>query len=512
MLRMHCIVRTVSPIGKSCTLRQVKKEMSGSTIDGLRKGHRVTASVSSRRITSPTQSKFTTVVLHYDLKSRTVRVTASAAYYQREGTEMTRSKRNGLSWTSIAAGLAATVFISGLASADEPKPDRSTKVDMAVVKLAEGEPTPASQIPNLPANGEMTFVLSDLSPLVYPGWDACPTGWARTNKEQFLATVSAEEQTRLLKPENETELTGKWKASTSGPENTNVCSNYDRFPNRALQATVQNKVAYGVNLDGTQDGMPKDSYFCPHEKFESPLGERGIDNQAYRAHGCSRIYRGPGGGEAEASVAGKGQVTTGQFTAVMILRGVDSWVHDDHVEVILASSDQQPIVDNQHNFARSASYNVSNNPRWRNVLHGEIVNGVLTTDSKDILLLRTRGLKGYKPKPGAGSNWDWDFEKARLRLAFRPDGTLEGVLGAYELPVDLLHAMIGGGRGTAQIAGIDCAAMFNTLMKLADGGRDPNTGQCTRDSTAYRVTATPAFVFDHPPQSVKTAAADLPQR
>jgi hypothetical protein len=423
---------------------------------------------------------------------------------------MTGNPRDGLSAASVSAGLAFTLSMIGLAFADDPQPDRSTKVDMAVVKLAEAAPSAISQFPAPPANGEMAFVFSDLSPLVYPGWDACPTGWARTNKEQFLATVSPAEQVRLLKPENETELTGKWKASTLGADNTNICSNYDRFPNRPLQAMVQNKLAYGLNLDGTQDGKPKDSYFCPHEKFESPLGDRGIDNQAYRAHGCSRIYRGPGGGEAEASVAAKGQVATGQFTVVMILRGVDSWVHDDHIEVILASSDQQPIVDNQRNFARNASYHVSNNPRWRNVLHGEIVNGVLTTESKDVVLLRTRELKGYKPKPGAGSNWDWDFERARLKLAIRPDGTLEGILGGYELPVDLLHAMIGGGRGTAQIAGIDCAAMFNTLMKLADGGRDPNTGQCTRDSTAYRVTATQAFVFDHPPQSIKTAAADRP--
>ena len=48
------------------------------------------------------------------------------------------------------------------------------------------------------------------------------------------------------------------------------------------------------------------------------------------------------------------------------------------------------------------------------------------------------------------------------------------------------------------VAGIDCAGEYNTLKKLADGMRDPKTGQCTAISSALELKAVPAFVNDVP--------------
>ena len=79
----------------------------------------------------------------------------------------------------------------------------------------------------------------------------------------------------------------------------------------------------------------------------------------------------------------------------------------------------------------------------------------------------------------------WDLRKARLRLAFQPDGTLKGIVGGYEPIGDLLLSSSLGDYGTAMNAGIDCAAEYNTLGKFADGLRDPRTGECTGVSSAY---------------------------
>lgn len=62
--------------------------------------------------------------------------------------------------------------------------------------------------------------------------------------------------------------------------------------------------------------------------------------------------------------------------------------------------------------------------------------------------------------------------------------------------MNVILSTVTGGFGAAVGAGIDCAAQYNTLKKLADGGRDPATGQCTTVSAAFDVAAVPAFVFD----------------
>jgi hypothetical protein len=44
------------------------------------------------------------------------------------------------------------------------------------------------------------------------------------------------------------------------------------------------------------------------------------------------------------------------------------------------------------------------------------------------------------------------------------------------------------------------------MKKLADGYRDPKTGQCTALSTAYQIEAVPAFLI-HPDNDAQTAEA-----
>jgi hypothetical protein len=360
----------------------------------------------------------------------------------------------------------------------------------------------AAQLPAPPANGEMGFVFSFFVPAVYPGMkDACPNGYSYQVRESFLSTLSPAERARLLKPENEVELTTRWKAyGVPGPARRNLCTNYDEFPDHPEYKTVQSKIAYGVNLDDDATGKPNDPYVCPHRNFVSPAGEKGIDNQMYRALGCERTWRGPDGKTGDILPGFSGYLATGEYTIVMILRNVHSLVNDDNVEVVLASSLDHPIVDTQQHFIRDASYQVASNPHWRTVLQGHLRDGVLTTDSRDVVLKRRgeRVNRGLQP--------DWDFARAKLQLAFKPDGTLDGVMGGYVPLMMYLLEHVGGGAGTVTVADIDCAAAYVTLKKMADGARDPETGQCNRISVAIQVQAVPAFVFDQP-AATKTAAA-----
>src|SRR5690606_32823806 len=53
---------------------------------------------------------------------------------------------------------------------------------------------------------------------------------------------------------------------------------------------VEGKISYGMNLDGTTDGRATPRS-CKHQKFTSPDGAEAVDNQLYRALGCSKTYR-----------------------------------------------------------------------------------------------------------------------------------------------------------------------------------------------------------------------------
>jgi hypothetical protein len=343
----------------------------------------------------------------------------------------------------------------------------------------------------LPVNGELGFVVTTfVQPVLYEA-DACPGGPTPKLREAFLDTVSPEERTRLLMPENEPEFKRLWQAQAIGPGGTNLCSQPDMF-DRPLQRTVQSPRSYGLDLASGDSAET-----CSQPEFVSPEGEAGIDNQEYRAMGCSAEWRGNNvAGEQEAGT--RQFLLSGEWTQAILLRGVDSLENDDDVEVIYGNTPDRPMTDSKGRVLAGASFTISDAPpRHRNVLHGRIVNGVLTTTPKDILLTQTWGQGGARDIRGNRSTWD--YRLGRLRLVFQQDGTLAGLLGGYRPVFDVIQSPAFGGAGSALAAGIDCASRLATLRKYADGLRDPKSGKCEGVSSAIRIVAVPAYVNDVAP-------------
>lgn len=373
----------------------------------------------------------------------------------------------------------------------------SIKISIALAALlaaAGGTSSAVAQsLPAPPPNGELGFVLTAFAPAIYQGKGDCPEGLTNTVRENYLQTLPESERTRLAQAANEEELTRRWKAYSVGANNTNICANAELFE-RPIQKIIRGKVARGLNLDGDPTDGSSAADVCPHENFTSPSGETGVDNQAYRAMGCTRNYRGVDGVAGDIVKGYNNFLATGEHASVLLLRDVQSLQNDDEVQILFATTDDRPTLDSKQNFIRGASFTVSDNPHWRNALQGRIVNGVLTTKPADIRLTRRFGIGGIR-----GERLEWNLRRARFQLTFQPDGSLKGLLGAYQ-PYDQVTQMTRtGGIGAALVAGIDCAAELSTLKKLADGLRDPKTGQCTAISTALDIAAVPAFVFDRPP-------------
>ncbi|MEY2942583.1 MAG: hypothetical protein RLY97_597 [Pseudomonadota bacterium] len=364
-------------------------------------------------------------------------------------------------------------------------------------------PSKVAKFPAPPAGGTMGFVVSAFDLPISFDKAACPHGTSPKMREAYLATQTEEERKRLKQSENEAEFNRKWQATAFGPNGTNVCSQPEAFQH-PINLAVEGPLSYGLNLDGSMGAKAKDKDNCDHANFQSPTGEQGIDNQEYRAMGCTLEWRGVDGQSSDGQVGLRQFHSSGEWTQVILLKGVDSLIRDDAVEVIYANTADRPQLDSNGKFLRGMSFAISDTmPRHRNVLHGRIINGVLTTAPSDIKLTQTWGQGGARDIRGNRSAYH--YVKGRLRLKFEADRTLRGFVGGYRPVFDVIISPALGGAGSAVVAGIDCASNLATLKKYADGIRDPKTGQCTGVSSAMKIVAVPAFVNDLP-QYTKVAA------
>jgi hypothetical protein len=309
----------------------------------------------------------------------------------------------------------------------------------------------------------------------------CPKGFEMTVEEAFLATKTPEERERLLRPENAKEYAKGWKDHfITGPGGENVCNNPKSFmndPKHAPWRGVQSTVSYGMNLDGTSDGRAT-AKTCGHQKFTGVNGEPAVDNQLYRAVGCSKMHRSTGPG------------THAYIDPFLIeIRGLDDPKNDDHVEVGIYSTDDTPLQGADGKPLPNQTLAVTKNARWRANGAGRIVNGELSTDVFSSLYLKwvmpTWGLFGQ-----ASEN---EFDDVRFKLELRPDGTVDGLMASYR-PIDNIFTIGRCCKGTASTANNDCASEHKTLAMLADGYPDPETGQCTKISSASNLKGIPVFI------------------
>jgi len=309
----------------------------------------------------------------------------------------------------------------------------------------------------------------------------CPQGTEMTVEAAFLATKTPEERERLLRPDNAREYARGWKEDfITGPGGENVCNNPKSFlndPRHPPYRGVQGTVAYGMNLDGTADGRPT-SKSCGHQKFSGVNGEPGVDNQLYRAIGCSK-YRSP-----------IPQVHPHIYMDPFLIqiRGLDDLRDDDHVDVAISSPGDAALEGSDGNPLPNQTIAVAENPRWSATTRGRIVNGQLTTDVIPAMYLRW-----VLPTWGALGETETEFHDVRFRISIGADGGVKGQMASYR-PVENIFTRGRCCKGTASTANNDCASEHKTLVMMADGYPDPATGQCTMISSAAYFTGIPVFI------------------
>ena len=266
--------------------------------------------------------------------------------------------------------------------------------------------------------------------------------------------------------------------------------------------------ADGIDLDGA-DSRSGDDVRSGRLDFVGLDGTKGVDNQFWRAVGCTRSFQedGPSNGfEVE--------MYTGSWGILIVLDDLDDLKNDDHVKVGIHANADPIQLSPTREALDYATYAMDRETGFRANTTGKIVNGQLTTEPVDVQFHSVVNAMHLVRS----------LRRARVRATLSPDGTLKGYLGGFAGVEDhynqqfafrnatnadgtpsLLARRLNSSNGAGRVLGYTCQGMYQALYRLADGDRDPKTGKFTSISTQYRFEARPAFVVDVPTRSKNEA-------
>ncbi|MCX7282416.1 MAG: hypothetical protein NTX21_13035 [Alphaproteobacteria bacterium] len=259
------------------------------------------------------------------------------------------------------------------------------------------------------------------------------------------------------------------------------------------QPQVSSRIGDGLNLDGKI--KPAD--------FVSPDGERGIDNNLYRAWGCDAPWR--GNGNATLDLRANDKMQDGLYTMVIRISGKADPMNDDNATLEIGFSPDKIVKDARNSVAIDYSYRILQSAQYTK-LKATIRNGVIETEQVEHL--HAPRIAWFYDQTG-----DANFTKGKLRLNIAPDGlSATGLIGGYrnwrDLYAENTFAQDGGQQGVREHE--DHVALYYALRRNADGMLNPATGKYDGISSIYRIRMSGAYVVDpDKPMDIPILAGDL---
>jgi len=245
------------------------------------------------------------------------------------------------------------------------------------------------------------------------------------------------------------------------------------------QPQVTSRIGDGFNLDGKI--KPSD--------FVSPDGEKGIDNNLYRAWGCDAPWR--GNGNATLDLRANDKMQDGLYTMVIRIFGNQDPMNDSDATLEIGYSPDKIVKDARGRVSVDYSYRILQSAQYTK-LKARIKNGVVETEQVEHL--HTPRIAWFYDQTG-----DTNFAKGKVRLNIDPDGsTGTGLIGGYrnwrDLYAENTFAQDGGQQGIREHE--DHVALYFALRRNADGMYNPKTGKNDGISSVYRIKVTSAYVVD----------------
>ena len=361
-------------------------------------------------------------------------------------------------------------------------------------------------------DGKIGFVVSDLKWGVSNSEDPeeiCPDGMSLGPRDIFAASPEGQRREGETDAEYTERLRDGGREVLTGPDGKNLCMHPESGEPDPHHPVVETDVAvYGIDLDGHVSGGTGEPApgTCAHRDFVGVNGEPGIDNQFFRAVGCTNTF-GPGGQQHEFDEG----MLVGEWGILITLEDVEDLENDDSVTVGIHANNDPIQLSASREALPFATYAIDQDPAYRATTAGRIVDGVLTTDPVDVQFHSVVN----------AIHLDRPLKDARLQVTISADGTMEGFLAGYS-PVEEMYDVtfgfrdgrdatgdladlrrrMGSSSGYAATARHTCNGVYYAMHEMADGHPDPETGKCTSISTQYRLTAIPAFVVDEVTESV----------
>lgn len=313
-------------------------------------------------------------------------------------------------------------------------------------------------------NGVIGFVMTERVWAVYEtkdGKQECPQGFNDGNREEFKKIFPDDGKQRTVV---ETQL--KREGEQWHPETATYKMPYKE---------VQGKISYGLNLDDKVKASD----------FDSPEGEKGIDNQLYRANGCIAGYR---AGGSFAHFENLFMKQSEDSRVLIELSGVDDLANDNDVTITTYRGLENLLTDATGDaFVPGGTQRID--MRWgkRYISHakGRIVDGTFQSEPKDTLLIPW----------GRGVSYQYQvFRGARFKLKLTPQ-TAEGLLAGYaDVNSYTLRKNEGWSTHHQSYGQFSSITQHQAMARLADGYPDPKTGKNTAISSAMRVKFTQVFI------------------
>jgi len=325
------------------------------------------------------------------------------------------------------------------------------------------------------------------SGVIDPGTD-CPKG---TNPEidwikvLMDAGYTREEAQWLRNPANPTRspIHGQNQMAFRGKDRANVYTNPTSTADPGLVG-VSGAIAEGLNLDGDAK-----------TGFTSPTGEKGVDNNFYKALGCWKTYRGPLR-LSSGALTFNDSMRNGSWTTVIVVSGGGADpMNDRNVKLGFYASDDKMVKDGNGNIARDYSFRIKPHAKYEGIVLARTVKGrIISTRPADIMLRNP------------GYDRDLELLRARIDLTIQPDGGLQGYVGGYR-PWEAIYRGWVNARGPVieALTWVQLPAVYYALKRNADYSPKGLKGEKTHISYALRVSAIPAYVLT--PDAARVASS-----
>lgn len=313
-------------------------------------------------------------------------------------------------------------------------------------------------------NGSIGYVLTNRYWSIYEtegGKTECPQGFNDGPREQFKALFSDGKKHSVIEAQLKREG-AQW------------------HPSKAAEAFVfheaHGKFAYGLNLDGKVDS----------DDFDSPEGEKGIDNQMSRAIGCIGGYRVGGSNYHFENLFMQGY----NDTRILIdLSGVDNLINDDDVTVNVYRGSSSLLQDaTGEGFIPGGTQQAD--LRWGKdymfKLKGKIVDGTLLTESIDRIV--------FPWGSTFNSTGNQVFRGMHFTLKLTQQGAEGFIAGFADIEAFMHHLNTHWSTHHQSYGQLSSPSLYRSLYRLADGYPDPKTGDNTAISAAVKVKFIQVFI------------------